>query len=95
LAGFDEGGKVGPLVVVHRGGHSDDEHIAGRQFGGIQRKPQALGLGQFVGRGFQCAVLPGFQLGNALRVDVKAKRVELLAKFNGQGQAHIAQPDDG
>ena len=56
---------------------------------------QVRGGLELFGLGLQREVVPGLQLGDALLVDVKAHYAALFAKFNGQGQAHIAQPDDG
>jgi hypothetical protein len=44
---------------------------------------------------FQGVVLSTLQFGYAGGVDVKPNHSPLLAEFNGQGQAHITQADDG
>jgi hypothetical protein len=37
----------------------------------------------------------GFELGNAVRLDVEANDGEDLAEFDGQRQADVAEADDG
>ncbi len=44
---------------------------------------------------FEGVVLAGLQLGDALRVDVEADDRALLAEFDRQRQADVAEADDG
>ena len=50
---------------------------------------------QFFGFSFKRVVVPGLQVRNALLVDVKTNDRAFFAKFHGQGQADVAQADDG
>jgi hypothetical protein len=41
------------------------------------------------------AVLACCEFGNTLGIDVEAQRVEVFAELHGEGQADVAQADDG
>jgi hypothetical protein len=45
---------------------------------------------QFFSLGFQGEIVPGFELVNALLVDVKADDGALLAEFDCKRKAHVA-----
>ena len=53
------------------------------------------GGGQFRRGGLPGAVVAGLELGDALGLDVEADHRAVFAKFDGQGQADVAQADDG
>ncbi len=63
-----------------------------RGIGAEAQQRRAAKLGR---RGFQRAIVPGLQFGDAPGVDVEAQRVVVLAELHGQRQAHVALADDG
>ena len=93
--GLEQGGEVGALVRVHRGGDGDDEDAAGAQGRGVTGDGQVPGGGQFLGRGLAGAVAAGLEFGDALGLDVEADHRAVFAKFDGQGQADVAEANDG
>ena len=93
--GLEQGREVGALVLVHRGGDGDDEDPAGAQGLGVAGDGQVPGGGQFFGCGLAGAITAGLKLGDALGLDVEADHRAVLAKFHGQGQADVAEADDG
>ena len=44
---------------------------------------------------FEGVVFASLQLGNAGGVDIKTQHRALIAKFNGQRQAHVPKANDG
>jgi len=93
-AGAHEGAEIRQPGVVHRGGHGHDHHVCGAQRGRVVGVAQAAGglhlggahLARGVGaRAVGLDLLPG---------DVEPDGVEGGAELHGEGQAHVAQPDD-
>ncbi len=95
LAGLDEGGQVGAIGRVDRGGHGDDEDLAAVELGRVVAVAQLAGGAQLVGAAFQRVVAPALQLGHAGGVDVEAQHGALFAEFDRQRQADVAQADNG
>jgi carbamoyltransferase len=62
---------------------------------GLDTELQPLGLSKRASTDFMRAILARVELGNALRVDVETQGVEVLAELHGEGQADVAQADDG
>ena len=83
--GLEQGGEVGALVVIHRGGDGDDEDPAGAQGLGVARDGEVPGGGQFRGGGLAGAVAAGLEFGDAFGLDVEADHRAMFAKFDGQG----------
>jgi hypothetical protein len=61
LGGFDQRGEVGLAVLVNRGGHGHDEHVAGLQVVEAGAVAQLAGGLEFVVAHFQRTVVPGLQ----------------------------------
>src|SRR6185295_9788324 len=94
LARLDERCQVGPLVVVDRRRHRDDEHAARLEICGPAGEPKSRRRLQFCSRQFEGAVLSCLELGDALRLDVKTDGMKVLAEFGRKRQPHIAQTND-
>lgn len=94
VAGAHHGGEVGGTVFVDGGGHGHDDHGGPGQVGGVAGVLDRGGgqglVGHFVG-----AVMAFAQLFDASGVDVETDHVYMAGKSHGQGQAHIAQADNG
>jgi len=95
FARLDERREVGALVFVNRGGYGDDITVAGAQVVEIGCKGQVFCCGEFFRGGFQSEVVAGFELIDAALVDIETKNVALAAELNSQGQADVAETDDG
>ena len=93
--GLEQGREVGALVVVHWGGDGDDEDAAGAQGLGVAGDGEVSGGGQFRRGGLAGAVAAGLELGDAFGLDVEADHRAVFAKFDGQGQADVAEANDG
>ena len=94
FGGLDQGRKVGPLSAVDRGGYGDDEDIACAQLFGVGSETELFGFGQFGGLGFAGAVTAGLEFVDTALLDVEAGDRILLAEFDGQRQADVAEADD-
>ena len=75
--------------------HGDDVDLCCLQVLQVGAVAQVRGALQVFGAAFQGVVLPVLQFIDAGLVDVKPERGAVFAKFNGQGQADVAQADDG
>jgi len=95
LAGLDEGGEVGPVGLIHGGRHGDDEDLAGVQVLLLMAIAQLVSRLQFFCTAFERVVAPSLQLGDPRLVDVEAEHGAVLAELDGQGEANVAQADDG
>ena len=74
---------------------TQDEDQAGAHGLPVAGEGEVPGGGQFFRGGLAGAVATGLEFGDAFGFDVKAAHRAVLAKFHGQGQADIAQADDG
>ena len=83
------------LVFVDGGGHGHDVHATTREIAHLGGETQAGRGAQLFGAHFQRAVFAGLQLGHAGGVDVEAGDGVVFAKFGRQGQAHVAEANDG
>jgi len=92
---FEQGRQVGAFVVIDRGGHGDDEDAAGAQGLRVAGDLEVAGGGQGVRGDLAGAVVPGLEFGNARGVDVEADHRAVLAEFDRQRQADVAEADDG
>jgi len=95
LAGLDQGGEVGLLVLVDGGGDGDDVGIAGGQVLQAGRVAEAGGFGELFVRDFERGVVAAAQSVDAGLVDIEADNAALLGEFHGERQADVAQADDG
>jgi hypothetical protein len=95
FGGLDQRGQVRAVGLVDRGGHSDDEYVAGPEvlrFGGIVK---LRGGGKFGRLDFARAVATGLEFVDARLLDVEADHGQALAEFDGEWQADVAEADDG
>jgi len=92
---LDQGIEVRPLGIVDRGGHGDDEDAAIPQLFGVGGEAELIGIGQFGGFDFAGTVAAGLEFVDTALLDVEAADRKLLAEFDSQRQADIAETDDG
>ena len=95
LAGLDQGGEIRAMGIVHRRRYSHDEDPTVTQVVQLAAKAQVLGGLELFRAAFQRVILAPLQFGHAGLVDIKADDRAVFAKFNGQGQADIAQANQG
>ena len=95
FAGFNQRCHVGSIGCVHGRGNCDDEHLGLSQVCRVGAVTQVTGLFKLFAAAFQRMVLATLQLGDACLMDVEADDGAALAELHGQGQAHIAESDDG
>ena len=95
FAGFDERGHVGAVGFVDGRWHRDDEDFRLLEPLGVAAVTQMRGRLQFVWAAFKGVVQARLQLSDACGVDVEPHDGTVLAEFNGQGQANVAEADDG
>jgi len=92
-------GEVGRLAGVKGRRHADKDgiHLAELAVVGAGRKPPRSNDGSQVGRGHVLDIAPALgEGGDLVRVHVQAEnRVTCAGKADGQGQANVAQADDG
>src|SRR5699024_1232569 len=82
-------------VFVDGGRHGNDVNVAAVQAGRIVAERQALGGGQFAVTEFAGEVVPVAQVADAVPVHIEAHHRAVFAELGGQGQADIAEADDG
>jgi hypothetical protein len=90
----DERRQVGPLVIVDRRRHGDDEDAASPQVFQARREVQLLRGRQFRRVHFQRAVDAAPQLVDTVRLDVEADGPEPFAELDRERQTDVAEPDD-
>ncbi|MCY1428316.1 hypothetical protein D9M71_441960 [compost metagenome] len=95
LRGLHQRGEVGLLVLVDRGRHGDDERIAGGKVVEVRAIGQPAGVLQLFVADLQGGIVTGPERGDALLADVEARHRAMLAEFNGERQADVAEADDG
>ena len=83
------------MGIIDRGRYGDDENAAVTQVVQLAAKAQMLGRLELFRAAFQRVILAPLQFGNPRLVDIKADDRAVFAKFNGQGQADIAQANQG
>ena len=81
--------------MVNGRGHRHDENLGRAQVGWVGAVTQLAGFSKLLRAAFQRVVLARLQFVDAGWVDVKTKGVAVFTKFNGEGEADVAQPDDG
>lgn len=69
------------------------EHTLGDM--GAHAVVDAARSGEFLGRGLVGAAVAGLEFGEAGLVDVEADQRALFAEFDREGEADVAQADDG
>ena len=81
-------------MLVDRRRNGDDVDVAGGEIGEIGRVMQPGRLAQLFVADFERRVMPGFERGDARRVDVETNDLAMLAEFHSERQTDIAKPDD-
>lgn len=82
------------MGIVHRRRYSHDEDPTVTQVVQLAAKAQVLGGLELFRAAFQRVILAPLQFGNPRLVDIKADDRAVFAKFNGQGQADVAQANE-
>lgn len=95
LAGLDQRGEVGLLVLVDGGGDGDDEGVAGGEVLQVGAVLQAGGFAQFFVGDLEGGVVAGLEGVDAGLVDVEADDGALLGEFDRERQADVTEADDG
>ena len=94
FAGADEGAEIGAFGCVDGSRDGDNVDVAVGEVGRIGCAVQMGGRLQFLWIGLECAVMAGTELFDALGLEVVADGGELLAEFDGKGEADITETDD-
>ena len=82
------------MGIIDRRRYSHDEDPTVTQVVQLAAKAQVLGGLELFRAAFQRVILAPLQFGHAGLVDVKADNGAVLAKFDGQGQADVAQANE-
>lgn len=82
-------------MLIDGRGYGNDKHVAGFKI--IQRAAvgEVFGLCQLIIIHFQRAIVALLKFRQTCVVDIKPQRGVLLAEFDGEGQAYVAEADDG
>jgi hypothetical protein len=94
FAGFDQWREIRALGCVNGGGDGDDEDVAVSQVGRIGSAGQVAGGLQLLCGGFEGAVQACPELFDTIGADVVANGRKVLAEFNGEREANIAEANN-
>src|SRR5687768_10816402 len=93
-AGRDQRREVGPLGVVDRRRHGDDEDVAGGEIGRVRAEAQLRCRLQLLLRHLERVVAMRAQFRDARLVDVEAEGGQLPPETDRERQADVAEADD-
>ncbi len=79
------------VVIIQRGWNGDDEHVARRHAGPVEREIKLRRGGQFFGRGFAGFIMPGAQAFDPPGANIDPDCRVFLSEGDRHGQADIAE----